>query len=264
MTQVRPLLFAMSTIALATVSLLSPAHAQEDRLEGKFAIIKADDLKERTPKWDAFLSAAQAEDAKVTIGIICNSLEKPNATHEEWLKGLVASGRVEFWNHGWDHKQWKEGEKTLSEFGGSGYDHQKDHLTKSQEVSARVFGKPFAVLGTPFNAMDLDTGRVLTEIPEITQVFAYPGKKKELGGKTILPMLMRGEADGTGKPNSEKFIADYQEKEWSKHDFTAIQFHPNSFGEGGVEEFSKIIKFLKTEGWEFIFCADVPTVMGKK
>ena len=248
------------TAALSLTAMLSNARAEEPKPAAKYAIIKVDDLKLRTPKWDAFLAAAKAEGVKVSIGIICNSLETPNPENEAWLKELSASGEVEFWNHGWDHKSWEADGKKLSEFSGSGYEHQKENLVKAQEASERVFGKPFNVLGTPFNGMDADTAKVLAEIPEITLVFNYPNVK-ELGGKTPLPMVIRGEADGTGKPNSVKFIPDYQ-LHWKDATFSAIQFHPNSFGETGVQEFTNIIKFLKIEGWQFILPSEYAAKVG--
>ncbi|MBU0908816.1 MAG: hypothetical protein KJ717_04555, partial [Proteobacteria bacterium] len=45
-----------------------------------------------------------------------------------------------------------EAGKKKSEFGGSGYDHQKDHLTKTQVAGKTALGRDFIAFGSPFNA----------------------------------------------------------------------------------------------------------------
>jgi len=74
---------------------------------------------------------------------------------------------VEFWNHGWDHKQWDDAGKKTSEFGGSGYEHQKEAIAKSQAAALRVLGQPIVAFGSGFNAMDMDTARALNETSEL-------------------------------------------------------------------------------------------------
>jgi len=67
-------------------------------------------------------------------------------------------------------------------------------------------------------------------------------------------MIFKGEHDGTGKPNFDKFKADYLSKK--EIQFSAIQFHPGYFTKNRLEEFIKIIEFLKLEGWKFILSKD--------
>ena len=67
-------------------------------------------------------------------------------------------------------------------------------------------------------------------------------------------MLLRGEQDGTGKPNFKKFVAAY--KQTANIRFTALQFHPNAFTESDFEEYVQIIDFLIREGWEFYLPSD--------
>jgi hypothetical protein len=63
-------------------------------------------------------------------------------------------------------------------------------------------------------------------------------------------MSLRGESNGTGKPNFEKFKAEYlKQKNLS---FAAIQFHPNAFGDEHFTEYTKILDFLISEGWTFM------------
>lgn len=220
----------------------------------KIAIIKADDVTSVNGKWDRFFKLADEHGVKVSAGIIASSFEKQDETYDQWLKKWEATGKVEFWNHGWDHRQWEEEGKKKSEFGNSGYDHQKAHLLKAQAAAKESLGKPFTAFGSGFNAMDADTAKALNEIPELTLIYCYPGAKPaaQLKGKVLLPMTLRGEGDGTGKPNFEKFKAEYASKNKPDLIFAALQFHPAGFSDQGFKDFAAIVDFLKAEGWTFM------------
>jgi peptidoglycan/xylan/chitin deacetylase (PgdA/CDA1 family) len=186
---------------------------------------------------------------KVSLGIICDSLANPSAEYRAWLLAQQASGMVEFWNHGWDHKQWAEGGKSISEFGGSAYAHQKEHFVKAQEAMEKVLGAAPVAFGTPFNSFGPDTSRVLSEDPRIRLLFCY----KDPRIKNVIPALMslRGEPDGTGKPNAAKFAEEYTKKK-GQLAFAAIQFHPAAFGNAQLDEYGKTLDLLLADGWTFM------------
>ena len=219
----------------------------------KIAIIKADDIRAVTTKWDRFFALSKEKGVKVSAGVICDSLSKDKKDYADWLHGLSTSGGVELWNHGWDHKRWENAAKeTISEFGGSGYAHQKQHFDDAQNAMREVLGAAPIALGTPFNAVDADTLRVINEDKTIRLVFTY--KPLVIGDKTPAPMTIRGEHDGTGKPNFEKFKTEYAAK--PNMNFSAIQFHPNAFEDAHFAEYAKILDFLKAEGWVFMLPAE--------
>lgn len=216
----------------------------------RIAIIKADDIRGVSEKWAAFFDLSKEKGVKVSAGVICQSLADGDQAYQDWIRKYQDSGYVEFWNHGWDHKRWEteEGEKR-SEFSGSGYAHQKEHFEQSQRVLAEALGNAPLAFGSPFNAIDSDTERVMSENEDLRLFFTY--SRKPRAGKLIAPMRFRGEHDGTGKPNFERFKSEYEAKQEGV-DFTAIQFHPLYFKEGGLDEYGKIIDFLLGEGWSFV------------
>lgn len=233
----------------ALLAFALPAFAAD-----KIAIVKADDVRGLNGKWDRFIQVSQEHGANPSLGVILQSLEKPNAAYEEWLKKTAATGKVEFWNHGWDHKQWKDGELPKYEFKDSGYEHQKEALAKSQAAALRVLGQPIMAFGAGFNAIDLDTAKVLNETPELRLIFLYSGTPpaKALTGKALIPMALAGENDGTGKPNFAKFKEVYAKRNNPQLTLTALQFHPLMFTEQGFTDFAAIIDFMKAEGWTFM------------
>jgi peptidoglycan/xylan/chitin deacetylase (PgdA/CDA1 family) len=216
----------------------------------KIAIIKADDVRQETKNWQRFFDLSREKGVKVSAGIICNSLEGDNKKYSDWLNKLQASGWVEFWNHGWDHSRGKETKgKSTSEFSKSGYPHQKKHFDDSQAIMKRVLGSEPIALGTGYNAVDSDTVKVMNESSTLRIFFGY-SNPDGLKDTVVAPMKLKGEHDGTGKPNFQKFKEDYQQKK--NLTFTAIQFHPNGFSPQHFDEYSKILDFLISEGWTFM------------
>ena len=222
----------------------------------RIVVIKADDLRAPNEKWRRFAEIAEQKDIKISIGIIAYDFPGYDASAVQWVRDQQQSGRVEFWNHGWDHNIWKDEEgRKVSEFSKSGYAHQNENLEKSQKKLTGILGRIPTIFGAPFNAMDLDTLAVLRTMPEFKGVFYYdkkePLKSQQLDSVNMLYMNLPGEMDGTGKPNFEKFKKKYESKEDGLV-FTALQFHPPYFSEEGFQAYEEIIDFLKAEGWIFM------------
>ena len=247
----------MKTLILS-LALAIPVAAATKRI----AIVKADDVTMVNAKWDRCFKIANDKGIKVSAGIIADSFEKQGPEYAKWLKRWDATGNVEFWNHGWDHKRWTEDGKNKSEFGGSGYDHQIEHLKKAQAAYKNALGKDFTIFGSPFNAMDEDTAKALRKIPELKLVFCNPGAPatKAMRDRILLPMNLRGEHGGTGKPDFEKFKEDYAKMDRRDLTFAAIQFHPMGFSEKGFKDYAAILDFLKSEGWTFMLPSEYAAI----
>ena len=216
----------------------------------RIAIIKADDLTKPTENWDRFIEVSSELQVKVSIGIICDSLQEDVNGYFNWLRTLQAGGSVEFWNHGWDHKRWgPEGER-ISEFQGSGYPYQKKHLDDSQAIMKQVLGVTTVAFATPWNDFDEDTGRVINEREDI-RLFIGHYRGNLDSAKLLVRMRLRVELDGTGKPSLEKFVTLYEGLE-DKDAVVALQFHPNAFEEHHFSEYEKIITFMREKGWTFM------------
>ncbi|RYD32603.1 MAG: hypothetical protein EOP87_12520, partial [Verrucomicrobiaceae bacterium] len=89
-------------ILLSLAALALPVSAQAKRI----AIIKADDVTSVNPKWERFFKLAAEHDVPVSAGVIAVSFEKQDEKYDGWLKKWEATGKVEFWHHGWDHRRW--------------------------------------------------------------------------------------------------------------------------------------------------------------
>lgn len=240
---------AQWTLAFTFVALASVLPGTASAGSRKIIIVKADDLAGITPAWNRFFNLSREKGVKVSAGIIANTLEGEKSEYVGWLKKIQATGQVEFWNHGWDHRRWTTSERgELSEFGGSGYEHQKQHFGLARQIMSDLLGSVPIAFGTPYNAIDADTVKVIDEDADLRLFFC----RREEGRtrKLLAPIVLNVEGDGTGKPNFEKFKAGYAQERGLA--FSAIQFHPNSFTDAHVAEYGRILDFLIAEGWTFL------------
>lgn len=234
-------------IIIVSILVVSPVYPEDDQM--KIAIIKADDIRKPTPEWDRFFTLSREKGVKVSAGIICESLSGNKNAYHQWLQGLNSSGWVEFWNHGWDHKRWYTEDSTrISEFNGTDYHHQVKHFQDSQNLMESVLGSAPLAFGAPYNALDSVGMRILDDNQDINLFFSY--RTIEFADITVAPMKLRGEHDGTGKPNFEKFRVAYMDKK--DVTFSSIQFHPNNFEDDHFREYTRILNFLIAEGWSFM------------
>lgn len=209
-----------------------------------YVILKLDDLTWPSPAWKRTLEHLQAKGVKSSVGVICNSLEKDRQPYYTWIKEIKATGLVEFWCHGLDHKQWKEGDTDFMEFKGPSYEQQKAHLVRCQQLALEKLGEPWRTFGAPFNAIDDNTLKALSEDPEL-KVFLY-GKPADAAKTPNLLILDRSQMNIENplfKPNAERLERDFKALA-GKRDLFTIQGHPNNWDEPRFAEFVKLIDFL--------------------
>ena len=241
----------------ATVALMLPAawstNAQEASTTARSApaiiLIKADDFRGFNPKWQKFLEIAERRGLHASIGIICDSLEHASPQTLRWIKDVHTGGKIEFWNHGYDPKQWQDGDRTLEEFSGPPYAQQKDHLTRADALMVEKAGFAFQSFGAPFNATDAATVKALQEEPAI-KVWLY-GDTKQTAGKTVLDRVPEVNIENPiFHPSLEKFVAGYRKH--PEHGYFLIQGHPPMWGEPEFVEFERILDFLAKEKAVFV------------
>ena len=215
----------------------------------KVVIIKADDFRGTSPAWTNFLEVSRAAGVKVSIGIIAESLPE-NPTTTTWLRAQEKNGDVEFWNHGWDHKQWTTNGQTVSEFQGAGLAHQRDHFIRAQNKLKAALGREASAFGTPYNGFDTDTAAVINESPELQLLFAHNvAQAKKLVTNRVAILDIISESDGTAKPDAAKFAAMFERRAPGP---VSLQFHPPYFDAAHLGEYQKIIGYLKAHDHQMV------------
>jgi peptidoglycan/xylan/chitin deacetylase (PgdA/CDA1 family) len=239
------LLLPLSAVRAADEPTKAPTVVLPPRKSPPYIILKIDDMTSAKgkvhPLWKRFVNFTKERNIKASIGIIANSLEGDVPEYFQFIKDLHASGQIEFWQHGYDHAQWKEGDKTLEEFSGSTYEHQKEDMTKANKLAREKLGFPFETFGAPFNATDANTVKVLSEDKDI-KIWLY-GDLKHPAGKIVLDRVGAVNIENpTFVPSLEKFIAGYAK--YPNRDVFVIQGHTTHWDDARWAEFVKIIDFL--------------------
>ena len=223
-----------------------PALTDAERAKPRYLMLKLDDVGARNYRqYDRVLRFLEEKDIVAGFGVVVSSIEGAPAAYVEWLRRNAREngGRVEYWNHGWDH--YMKGNE-VCEFKGTGLAHQRENLAKSQDVFREKTGITMHALGTAGNARDADTPTALAERPEIT-VWIY-GDERNTGGKLVLRRTFNLEY-AVGKIDFNKFAGPYKGRRLDS--YAIIQGHPNMWNDETFSEFKKVVGQLLDDGWIF-------------
>jgi peptidoglycan/xylan/chitin deacetylase (PgdA/CDA1 family) len=243
-------LLAMGAVAVFTALSVS-SQASDMASCAPTVILKLDDLRRPSPAWKRTLEFLRSRNIKSSVGIICDSLEAGQPYEYNWFKEIAQTGLVEFWNHGWDHKQWKENGQDVMEFKGTPYAQQKEHLLRSQQLAKEKLGITFRTFGAPFNAVDEATLKAMNEIPEL-KVFLYgtPGQAAAIPNMLIIERTQMNIEYPIFVPNPERIEHDYKALA-GKWKCFAIQGHPDNWDDARFAKFQQVIDYLISQGVTF-------------
>ncbi len=203
------------------------------------------------------------QQVKAGFGAIADRLDSTALeTLSPYLKATNAKGEklFEIWNHGLDHVK--------TEFKGTGYQFQKEHFALADQRIKSLLGIQMHSFGTPYNASDSVTNRVISEFPEYKGFMfssVVPSSTKQL---MYLDNRVNME-NGTGNPNYDFFAANYAKFKNKYTDYMTLQVHPNNLTPEKMDQFKQIIQFLKKQGCEFVlpeeyYASHSPAVSAKK
>jgi PKD repeat protein len=215
----------------------------------KVIFIKADDLVVPAGQ-GAFLAANRELGVKVGIGFTCNTIAGvPSAT--QWIQEQQAAGDVEFWNHAWDHLQWiDEFGNEVSEYEGSGLAHMRQHMADTQATLTEACGVVPIAFGTAYNGFDTDTATVINETTVLRVFFTHRvSYAKGLLSPRVSVVQIYSESVGVGMPDAELFKAAFPPGSQGP---AALQFHPSAFDQQRLDEYTKIVTYLLTNGYTIL------------
>lgn len=214
-------------------------------------VLKLDDLSTgggNVPNtWRRLTDFTEARQLKITIGLIAKSLEVGNSSYLSYITSLYATGRVEFWFHGYDH--------VGQEFNGPSYADQKNRFTTSQNLAQTKLGFRFQAFGAPENAFDSTTVQVMSEDPDIA-IWLYGNPATPAGKWVFLRPTTIALEPTTFVPNLEKLITAYQAN-YQNYDYLVLQGHPGNWTDDRWAEFVKIIDWLTTNNFPIITSAEL-------
>lgn len=227
-------------------------------------VLKLDDMfvqDGRVPeRWQRIAAFSESRKLKVSAGIICNSLEGDHPHYIAELKRQAATGLIEFWHHGYDHRMWNEGDVAYREFSKTDRAHQLDHLVRAQRLAKEKLGLTFTTFGAPYNATDAVTADVLaSDMPDI-RVWLY-GDSKNPAGKLVARRVPATDLEvPVHKPNYAAFVKGYEAERAHGHRYLVLQGHPVSWDDAAFAEFVRVIDYLVAQGSVFIHPSELPSL----
>lgn len=232
-------------------------------------VLKVDDLATgggNVPRnWKRITDFALERKIKLSVGIIAESLGTANPSYINYIKDLQKTGLIEFWFHGWNHKQWEENGVKLQEFKGTTYEQQKASFVNSQALAKEKLGFGFTTFGSPFNGFDDATFKVFAEDPDM-KVFLYANRNDQpkIPGKVILERVGGVNIeDPLFVPNADKFITGYL-KNAKGRSFFVIQGHPNQWNDERWAEFVKLVDYLQENKIPIVTSAEAAALVAPK
>ena len=216
----------------------------------QFIILKADDLvageSDAVPsRWRRFIEHIFSKNIKASLGLIGSSLEKDNRDYFSRLEDLDNSGCFEIWNHGYDHllNGRNEGGEVIHEFFGTSYEHQKEHLLRTQRLAKEKLHITLRTFGAPGNAIDHTTLEAIEETEDIKiWLFGLPASST-----LVLERSCEIEFP-THNPDYGQFLQQCD----AERDYLVFQIHPNGWDDSAFYEFERIIDYLIESDATFI------------
>lgn len=236
------------------------AAPKAKKMKGPKVILKLDDLGTRAgaPSCKATMDYLVERVVKASFGIIANRLD---ATAPEALAPYLAAknkdGEVlfEMWHHGLDHKK--------PEFYGTPYEYQKEHFDKAAAKVKEALGVTMHAFGSPYNATDETTNRVIAENPDF-RVFMFCKGELQTSPDVVYLNNRVNIENGTGNIQFDHFLKSYESRKDRYTDYMVMQGHPNSWGGEKLAELGRIIDFLQSEGCEFVLPTEYAAGMKKR
>tara|TARA_R110002049_G_scaffold250154_3_gene424519 strand:+ start:288 stop:2246 length:1959 start_codon:yes stop_codon:yes gene_type:complete len=189
-------------------------------------------------------------DIKASFGLVADRNDASTLSiWSEYLNEKDDNGNslFEIWNHGFDHLN--------PEFDGTPYAYQKAHFESADSILNHLLRLRMHTFGAPFNHNDAITNLVISENPNYkVTFFNNPAPDPTIG---IINLTNRVNMEnGTGNPEYDFFVSNFNVYNNSYLDYMVLQGHPNVWDGNDLIEFQNIINFLISEGCEFVLPYD--------
>ncbi|MXV17056.1 DUF2334 domain-containing protein [Hufsiella ginkgonis] len=217
-------------------------------------VLKLDDIgaAANTTKAAAVMDYLVERQVKFTLGVIADRLDSTALNVlGKYIGATNAKGEplLEIWHHGLDHTNTNPPGKS-QEFRGTSYDFQKRHFDGADQRVLKYLGVQMHAFGSPYNAIDSTTLKVVSENPAYNVVMFAGGKFPAPGKLTRLNNRVDME-NGTGNTNYAFFVSNYAKSSY-KGSNMILQGHPPMWTPEQFGEFKKILDFLISEKCVFV------------
>lgn len=195
-----------------------------------------------TEGWIETIRYLSRHDIPASIGVIPEHLAQPSRKHNAWVQQLANSG-YEFWHHGLDHD--KNGQ--AGEFSGHSYEYQIAHVNKAYSLVKKNYKIAMKTIGTPYNQNDDVFLKIFEEEQRLTIGFFIKGTCPI--NKICLERFGMHLEEKVGTVNFAHFLKNYEVNK--ERPYLRLQGHPGQWSGEDLEEFNKVVNFLKSKNVTF-------------
>jgi peptidoglycan/xylan/chitin deacetylase (PgdA/CDA1 family) len=227
----------------------------------QWVILKADDFRYApagtiSPGWRRFIDFVESRKIRASIGLIGVEIERGDGAFADTIHDLASNPRIEFWNHGYDHllNVTDDAGHTVSEFRGTSYEHQLEHMQRTQTLARERCGIVLHAFGAPGNAFDSNTARAVDACDDLRiWFFGAP-----YSNKLVLPYTVAIEQP-IFQPSESGFMAAYD----PAPPCATYQIHPKDWDPARFAAFTRIIDFLIARDVTFTTPSDFEQISQK-
>ncbi|MEK6796035.1 MAG: hypothetical protein AABZ39_14735 [Spirochaetota bacterium] len=255
-------LSALCAVSCSSVlqSPLSPnAVKKSEPLPAHVVIFKFDDLnyyKAGTQyirsEWFWLAGVCASNGIEASIGIIGSALDTNEAYTNnlyQWVRtnAVENGGRFEFWHHGYTHYI-GTGE---AEYSNRPPAEMESYYNRTASLFSERLGLTCRTFGAPGNVTDVPFWAIFNARSDIRVWFI--GTSAGAGaGKAVLARTAPFLETNVGMVSFAKFTNQYMVYHCSTNAYLVLQGHPTRWDlPAEKDEFEKVVKFLKDEGWVF-------------
>jgi peptidoglycan/xylan/chitin deacetylase (PgdA/CDA1 family) len=252
---------AMVAVAARRKGKVAAGAFREIPVYKQVILIKADDFAyddghaDGLPDgWRLFFAYLEWKGIRASVGCVGERMADGSDAYFRKIAELGNSGRVEFFNHGWDHRLNVPlpGGGTFCEFRNTPYQEQFEHLLRTQTLMQARSGLVLHGFGAPGNAYDDATRRVVEEVVELDYWY--------FGSESTTKIDLKHSADidnAAGKPDYDTFVTTYP----SDAKYIVYQVHPWFWDMKKLNVFDRCINDLTARGATFMlpgeFCRKI-------
>ncbi len=220
----------------------------------QWVILKADDFRYApagtiSPGWRRFIDFVEERKIRTSIGLIGIEIERGDSAFAAMIHHLASNPRFEFWNHGYDHllNVTDEAGHTVSEFRGTSYEHQLEHMQRTQTLARDRCGIVLHAFGAPGNAFDSNTARAIDACDDL-RIWFFGAPYSD---RLVLPYTVAIEQP-IFQPNESGFMTAYD----PAPPCVTYQIHPKDWDPARFDAFTRIIDFLIAQDVTFTTPSD--------
>lgn len=208
-------------------------------------ILKLDDFPEHIEIFKQVLDYLSERDIKAGLGVIAGKLDDSSTNFLRSYLKIKSNDKTnlfEIWHHGLYHEKFPD----------FTYEEQKARFEKGDSIVNARLGIQMHTFGAPFNASDSVTAKIISENPNY-RVLLFVSASIPAGSNLMKLNYRVNMENGTGKPEYDYFVENYNKALSESMPVMVLQGHPNMYTTPEkMEQFKKIIYFLMEQNVRFV------------